>query len=177
MLASPDRRLLLCVDFVHHVNTRLSPAFCLRSGGTVMQLSWSAVSSFAIALIAFSTLSCGSHPSSLMGPVGPNGMQSITLAPSSADARTYPGGQVPFTATGSYIDPVRKLTPQPALWGVCQQNAPTTEVTVSKTGVAQCGMGATGTYTVFAFVGTECNVINQCGGGCTIVGTAQLTCP
>jgi hypothetical protein len=136
MLASPDRRLLLCVDFVHHVNTRLSPAFCLRSGGTVMQLSWSAVSSFAIALIAFSTLSCGSHPSSLMGPVSPNGMQSITLAPSSADARTYPGGQVPFTATGSYIDPVRKLTPQPASWGVCQQNAPTTEVTVSKTGVA-----------------------------------------
>jgi hypothetical protein len=143
-----------------------------------MQVSWSAVSSFALAFLAFSTLSCGSHSSSMTGPLGPNGLlQSITLAPVSADARTYPGGQVPFTATGSYIDPVRKLTPQPAAWGVCQQNAPTTAVTVSKTGVAQCGMGATGTYTVFAFVGTECNVINQCGGGCTIVGTAQLTCP
>lgn len=142
-----------------------------------MQVSWSAVSSFVLAFIAFATLSCGSQSSSMMGPVGPNGLQSITLAPVSADARTYPGGQVPFTATGGYINPVRKLTPQPAAWGVCQQNAPTTAVTVSKTGVAQCAMGATGTYTVFAYQMTNCNAITACGGGCTIVGTAQLTCP
>ncbi|HET9099765.1 MAG TPA: hypothetical protein VFN62_05200 [Acidobacteriaceae bacterium] len=142
-----------------------------------MQVSWSAVSRFALALIAFSILSCGSHSSSLMGPTGPNGLQSITLAPSTADAKMYPAGQVPFVATGSYIDPVRTLTPQPAAWGVCQQNAPTRAVTVSKAGVGQCGMGAAGTYTVFAFVMTECNAITACGGGCTIVGTAQMTCP
>jgi hypothetical protein len=143
----------------------------------VMHRSWSTASNLALAFIAFSMLSCGSSSSSMTGPSGANGLQSITLAPSSADARTFSQGQVTFTATGSYIDPVHKLTPQPAGWGVCKQNSPTAEVTVSKAGVAQCAAGASGTYTVFAFVMTECNVINQCGGGCTIVGTAQLTCP
>jgi hypothetical protein len=138
-----------------------------------MRTVWSAFSSFAVVLVGFALLSCGSNSSSMMGPA----LQSITLAPATANAQTYPNGQVPFVATGSYIDPVRKLTPQPAVWGVCQQNAPTTEVTVSKTGVAACVMGATGTYTVFAYDMTNCNALTACGGGCTIVGTAQLTCP
>lgn len=143
-----------------------------------MRRVWSALSSFAVVFVAFALLSCGSNSSSMMGPVGPNGLlQSITLAPATANAQAYPNGQVPFVATGSYIDPVRKLTPQPATWGVCQQNAPTTEVTVSKTGVAACVMGASGTYTVFAYVMTNCNLLNVCGGGCTIIGSAQLTCP
>jgi len=142
-----------------------------------MRLSWSAASNLILAFIAFSALSCGSHSSSLMGPAGPNGLQSITLAPVSANAQTYPDGKVLFVATGSYIDPVRKLTPQPAAWGVCQQNVPTTAVAVSQTGVAQCAAGAAGTYTVFAYDMTNCNAITACGGGCTIVGTAQLTCP
>jgi len=143
-----------------------------------MHLSWSDTAcNLALAFIAFATLSCGSHSSSVMGPLGPNGLQSITLAPSTADAKMYPSGQVSFVATGGYIDPARTLTPQPAVWGVCQQNAPTTAVTVSKTGVAQCSAGATGTYTVFAIVMTGCNAITACGGGCTIRGTAQLTCP
>jgi hypothetical protein len=30
---------------------------------------------------------------------------------------------------------------------------------------------------VFAFDSTNCNAITSCGGGCTIEGTAQLTCP
>lgn len=142
-----------------------------------MRKRWSALSSFTVILAAFAALSCGSNSSSMMGPVGPNGLQSIALAPATANAQAYPDGQVPFVATGSYVDPVRKMTPQPAIWGVCQQNAPTTEVTVSKTGVAQCALGATGTYTVFAYDMTNCNALTACGGGCTIVGTAQLTCP
>ncbi|MHB1745444.1 MAG: hypothetical protein ACYCRE_11865 [Acidobacteriaceae bacterium] len=136
-----------------------------------------ALSTFTLVLAGFAVLSCGSNSSSMTGPVGPNGLQSITLAPAAANAQAYSDGKVPFVATGTYISPAHTVTPQPAAWGVCQQNAPTTAVTVSQTGVAQCAAGASGKYTVFAYVMTECNVINQCGGGCTILGTAQLTCP
>jgi hypothetical protein len=122
-------------------------------------------------------LSCGSNSSSMRGP-GPGGLQSVALAPITANAQMYPNGQVPFVATGYYIDPVRTITPLSARWGVCQANTPTTEVTVSPTGVATCAMGATGTYTVYAVGGmTECQLVGPCGTGCMITGTAQLTCP
>lgn len=129
-------------------------------------------STFAVILAASAVVSCGAHSSS-QPPV----LQSITLSPTTADAKEYSDGLVPFVATGNYIDPVRKVTPQSATWGVCQQNAPTKNVTVSQTGVAQCAAGATGKYTIFAYDMTVCNLLNECGGGCTIRGTAQLTCP
>lgn len=56
-------------------------------------------------------------------------------------------------------------------------DAPTTEVAVNKMGVAECAAGAIGKYTVFGYDMTNCNAITVCGGGCTILGTAQLTCP
>jgi hypothetical protein len=124
---------------------------------------------FMISLLA---LSCGAVSQGQQGQ-----LQSITLSPAMANARDYPGWQVPFVATGVYINPAHKVTPQPAAWGACQQNAPTNEVSVSSRGVAQCASGATGAYSVFAFDMTMCNVITVCGGGCTVVGTAQLTCP
>jgi hypothetical protein len=137
-----------------------------------------AFSTFTLVLAGFAVLSCGSNSSSMMGPVGPSGLQSITLAPAAANAQAYSDGKVPFVATGYYIDPAHTVTPQPALWGVCQQNAPTTAVTVSQTGVAQCAAGASGKYTVYAVGGmTECQLVGPCGTGCTITGTAQLTCP
>jgi hypothetical protein len=83
------------------------------------------------------------------------------------------------------------VTPQAANWGACVQQtsgntvmqSATTEVTVSSSGLAQCASGAKGTFTVFAYdpplgsTGANCNAITVCGGGCTISGTAQLTCP
>ncbi len=69
------------------------------------------------------------------------------------------------------------MTPQSAMWGACYQSAPTTDVSVTATGKAQCASGATGTFSVFAFNQTNCDLVTACGGGCTIVGTAQLTCP
>jgi hypothetical protein len=57
---------------------------------------------------------------------------------------------------------------------------PTTEVSVTQGGMAQCASGATGTYTVFAFVTirSSCDPAQDlCGDGCTVVGKAQLTCP
>ena len=99
-------------------------------------------------------------------------LQSVTLIPPAADAE-----EVQFTATGYYIHPSSTLTPQAATWGACYQGATTSQVSVTSAGNAQCATGATGTYTVYAFVPTNCTVINACGGGCTVVGTAQLTCP
>jgi hypothetical protein len=107
-------------------------------------------------------------------------LQSITISPAVADAQTFPSGEVQFTATGVYNtqpSPVNGIT---ATWGVCQQNAPTTAVTISQTGLAQCTTAAKGTFSVFAedFSGpVVCLAISVCGGGCEVAGFAQLTCP
>jgi len=131
---------------------------------------------FAMAVAGSFVLSCGA--SSISGLI--RQPQSITLSPTSADARNYPEGQVQFIATGHYTTTPYMVTPQSGSWGVCYQNAPTTEVSVTNGGLAQCTSGAVGTYTVFAFdfpSSVSCNAITACGGGCTVEGTAQLICP
>jgi len=131
---------------------------------------------FALAAATLFASSCGK--SSLSGLI--RQPQAITLSPATADALDYPEGQVQFTATGHYNTAPYAVTPQSATWGVCYQNAPTTEVSVTTGGLAQCTSGAVGTYTVFAFdvpSGASCNAMTACGGGCSIEGTAQLTCP
>ena len=126
------------------------------------------------------TIACGSSTSSTRT------LQSVTLSPATADAQDYPNGQVPFAATGFYNKSPQKVSPLTATWGACYQQAATSAVTVSASGVAQCKAGASGTYTVWAFdtnptppgYGT-CIAFTACGGGgCTrVTGTAQLTCP
>jgi hypothetical protein len=138
--------------------------------GGIMKKLRLMVSFLALVLAASLASSCGASSSNKPAPTGQ--LQSITLSPATADAQ-----EAQFIATGHYINPPATFTPQPAYWGACQQNAPTSDVSVTPKGLAQCASGAAGTYTVFAFVGTNCNVITACGGGCTIVGTAQLTCP
>jgi hypothetical protein len=135
------------------------------SGGVMRKLQFTL--SFLVLILAASfALSCGASQ-------GPGQLQSITVSPATADA------EAPFTATGYYIHPSHTVTPQPATWVACHQGAPTTDVTVTTTGTAQCASGAAGTYSVTAFVPTPaCEVMSgPCGGGCEIVGTAQLTCP
>ena len=49
-----------------------------------------------------------------------------------------------------------RLQPSPvqlssANWGVCDQNLPTTAISVSASGLARCAAGAVGTYTVWAW--------------------------
>jgi hypothetical protein len=127
------------------------------------------LSFLALLLVASLALSCGASSH------GQGQLQSIALSPPTAVAQS-----VQFTATGYYIHPSYTVTPQPATWGACYQGTPTTEVSVTAAGIAQCASGATGTYTVFAFDAIPpCDIIanHQCGTGCTIVGTAQLTCP
>lgn len=121
-------------------------------------------------------LSCGAGQSQL---------QSMSLSPAVADAKDYPDGKVQFTATGYYISPTHTVTPQSANWIACQGNLPTTAVSVTNAGVAQCGSGASGTYSIKAWNPLGPGVYscpaqtNQtaCGGACDIQGTAQLTCP
>jgi hypothetical protein len=129
--------------------------------------------SLALVLAASFTLSCGA--SSTLNPTGQ--LQSITVTPATASALA-PAGQVQFTATGHYNTSPYTVTPQPAFWGACSQNAPTNAVSVTSTGLAQCVVpdDPVLTYSIFAFDQTTCNVVAVCGGGCTVVGSAQLTC-
>lgn len=136
------------------------------------------LSLFALVVAASFALACGAGASS-QGQQDP--LVSITLSPAAADAQDFANGQVQFIATGSYIDPARTVTPLTATWGSCYQNAGTSDVTVTAGGVAQCAPGAVGTYTVWAddppTPGVGCLAVNACGGGCFVVGSAQLTCP
>ena len=126
----------------------------------------------ALVLAACLASSCGT---------GQGQLQSISLSPATADAQDYPDGQVPFTATGHYVNPTHTITPQSATWVACQQSGPiTTEVSLSQGGVAQCAIGAAGTYSINAWDTNKIEpcAINACGIlVCAIVGTAQLTCP
>jgi hypothetical protein len=137
-----------------------------------------------LVLAAAIMLACGSQP-----PIASNcgstttatndGMpQSISVCPATADAASYPGGQVPFIATGNFNSGPTPVTPlKVQVWGVCQQNSPTSDVSITSSGVAQCQAGASGTYQVFASDETNCLAIGPCGNGCYVTGRAQLTCP
>jgi len=129
----------------------------------------------ALVLSASFASSCGARSQ------GQDPLQSITLSPATADAQDYTNGHVQFTATGYYIDPSRTVTPLSGMWGTCYQEASTSEVSVTAGGVAQCTPGAVGTYTIWAndppLSNVECLAITACGGGCFVVGSAQLTCP
>ena len=130
----------------------------------------------ALAVAASIALALGSR-------ADPVQVQSVTLSPSVADARDYPHGQVQFTATAYYSNNPKQGVPLTTSgWGSCYQNRSTPDVTVSRTGVAQCASGAVGTYTVWANAPrnvnrANCLAITACGGGCFVAGTAQLTCP
>jgi hypothetical protein len=140
------------------------------------------LSFFALLAAASVALSCGASQQP-GGARQPGSLQSIALSPANADARSFPDGEVPFTATGHYVDPSRTVTPQPANWVACQKGLPTTDASVSSAGIATCASGAIGAYSINAWTiatgpgTTNCTAITACGGGCTVEGTAQLICP
>lgn len=107
--------------------------------------------------------------------------QSVTVSPASATAPA--SGAYQFSATGYFSAPPSPVSPLTATWGACSlDGSATTAVKVSSKGLAQCASGASGTYTVWAFVQNTnkptCNLITACGRGCgRITGTAKFTCP
>jgi hypothetical protein len=122
----------------------------------------------ALLFTAAITLACG-------GSGSPTNVESVIVNPAEADAQQY-GGEVQYVAT---VRSTIGSTPYlPLSWGVCYNNAPTSEATISQLGVAACATGATGTYSVFATSGPECtSAPSACGTGCQITGYAKLTCP
>lgn len=97
-------------------------------------------------------------------------LQTVLVTPATADAQSFPNGQVQFTAMGTYSQPPSPATLTQALWSLDSSIA-----TVSQSGLAQCVAGASGVVTVTAGESAPCT-----GTGCTaalIRGTAQLTCP
>jgi hypothetical protein len=127
---------------------------------------------FLLLIAAAVTLACGSSPHIL---------QSVTISPATADAQN---GEAQFTATGFFTGSPSEVTPLSATWGACSQGwQPTTGVTVSSKGLAQCTTGASGMYTIFAFDGNPgfatCAVSVACGPPPrgSVANTAQLTCP
>ena len=116
-----------------------------------------------LAAIEFVAVGCGSQ--------SPRVLQSVAVAPATADAQNFANGQVQFTASGNYSQPPTPSTLTQAEWSL---NDPTI-ATVSQTGLAQCNPGAVGTVTVKAGTSGSCS-----GSDCTAVfisGTAQLSCP
>lgn len=144
---------------------------------------------FFLATLAIAvTLACGSSPPAYL-------LQSVSLSPAFMHAQ---GSPVQFTATGYFNQQPSPAELFSANWGACYQNQPTTAVTVSSDGLAQCAAGAVGTYTVWAVAqrgGESCGPAgsesparstnphktpaNPCGGSaeCQVAGSAQLTCP
>jgi hypothetical protein len=132
---------------------------------------------FTLAVVASLTLSCGANSD----PGSERHLLSVTLSPTTADAQQSPDGKVQFIATGYYNTAPYTVTPLSAGWGTCYQDAPTSAISVTRTGLAQCASGAVGTYTVWANdppvpLGANCLAMTACGGGCFVAGTAQLTC-
>lgn len=126
---------------------------------------------------SLATLSCG-------GGQSQSQLQSVAVNPTTADAQSYPNGEVPFVATGYYLNPKHTVTPLTnATWTACNNGGPTTDVILSQLGTAQCANEAHGTYSVNATAVTAsraCPAITPCGvivRGCTVTGIAQLTCP
>lgn len=124
--------------------------------------------------VAVVLLSCGTSKHMLM---------SVNISPATADAADYSNSQVPFVANAVYSTNPSPVTPFSATWGACDiLGNPTTDVTVSSAGLAQCSSSASGTFTVWAFgtvdLGGMCGAQNACGFGCgRVTGTAMLTCP
>jgi hypothetical protein len=131
---------------------------------------------FSCSLVVLATLAasgCGSRQ-----------LQSIALTPASADAKDYPNGQIPLTATGTYSQPPSpvQLTSNEVVWcagdtgGECVGNI-VPPVTVDQNGLAQCGPTFVGTATVLA--GTQSSaMVNPDGGSqLKVFGSAQVTCP
>lgn len=132
---------------------------------------------FSALLAAAITLACG---------VGvPRALETVVVNPQTADALSYPNGQVPFVATGYYTKSPSPVSPDTATWNACYQGTFTNAVTFNSPGVAQCTAGASGTYFIFADVPNPAfkgvcpaNIVAICGQSCgMVVGSAVLTCP
>jgi hypothetical protein len=125
-------------------------------------------------VVALATSGCGSGRQ----------LQSVTLVPTAADAKDYPNGRIPMTATGSYNKPPSPvlLTSNDIVWcvgtssGACNGNI-ASPVIVDLNGVAQCSGGQGGTATVLAGKPSSTAVKPDSSFQLKVFASAQVTCP
>lgn len=136
----------------------------------------------ALGLIALLTaLATVISSCSSSGPDSGRVLYSITVTPATADAQTFPNGQVTFTASGMFSvapspAPLTFAAPYAGQFLVANPtNPPETIATVVSTGnstvTVQCASGATGTVSVVA------SAFANNGTNTVITGSAQLICP
>jgi hypothetical protein len=111
-------------------------------------------------------------------------LRTVSLNPPAADAQSFPGGKVPFVATGIFSDsptPVT-LTSKDVMWcmgasdGTCVGNI-NPGATVDQNGLAQCNSGFVGTATILAGKPASVMVMPDTGSQLKVFGSAKLTCP
>ena len=123
---------------------------------------------------------------------GANKLTSVIVSPAVADAKDFPGGQIQFTATGTFV-----VSPKPvpltnvvdcaassravcwcigSIYGWCNGFSVSAAM-IDGNGRAQCLPGATGTVTVLAGQGIVGNMMPDQGYKLRVFGSAQLTCP
>jgi hypothetical protein len=124
--------------------------------------------------VAAAQLSCGSN----------SGLQSITIAPASADAKNFPSGQVPFTATGVYAGssqsvPVSVLWWNEPPWAPVAATPSSAPFDITAAGIATCVQGASGTFTVWATAPVDrwLPASQMTADTPRRTATAQITCP
>ena len=117
------------------------------------------------------------------GSRGTRELISVTVAPSAADAQSFPNGQVQFVASGTFSQPPSpvQLTSQDVMWCIGDATGHCagfiyTGATVSPSGVAQCDSRFSGTFTVLAGK-PELPGTPDVGAQLRIFGSARLICP
>ena len=134
-----------------------------------------AIRKILLVLPLIATAGCGGQ--------GAREVISVNLTPSSADAQSFPNGQVQFMAFGTYTQPPSpvQLTSQDVMWCIGDATGRCagfiyTGATVSPSGLAQCDSRFSGTFTVLAGK-PELPGTPDLGAQLRIFGSAQLTCP
>jgi len=128
----------------------------------------------AVAVWAAALISCGST-----NPNNGRVLTSISVSPETADAQTYPNGQVTYTATGSFSlpplsAPVTFTSPYSGSFVVDNPSGQTIATIVSTgTGTisVQCATGAVGNVEITASASANNGTTS------VVTGNAQLTCP
>jgi hypothetical protein len=101
-------------------------------------------------------------------------LQSVIVTPATADAQSFPGGQVQFTATGNFSAPPTPVKPLAVSgWTSSATSVATVDI---NSGVAQCVSGASGTVTITARASRGPDMPMP-GTAVLVSGSAQLNCP
>jgi len=130
-----------------------------------------------MALMLLAVAGCGANSNMMDQMMNSNRvLQSMTVAPATADGQNFMNGQVAFTAMGTFSKPpspamVNFMAPFSGGWSVSNQNI----ATIDQNGMAQCVHEAVGTVMVTAQASS-----NAAGPGAmstAVTATATLTCP